>query len=208
MVADTTSGSTQPMEKTLPSLGMELKRCHQALSNLSIRDLGFSPGLSSMKIQYARGSLLVMNLIYSGMARKVTVVVESGKGGFSCFMTKDSDDLKFCLIGDGKTVKAAMEDFLVADKEMRESFAEDGMEYPDLEFHFVLDVGAFFNYYPLSITAFAKYIGMNASLLRQYAAGIKSPQGKSLEKIRQGVEKLRENIDTGLLIDKPVLQYV
>ncbi len=142
------------------------------------------------------------------MVRKVTVVVESGKGGFSCFMANDSDDLNFSLIGAGKTAKAAMEDFLIADKEMRESFEEDGEEYPDLDFRFVLDVGSFFDYYPLSITAFAKYIGMNASLLRQYATGIKVPQGKSLEKIRQGIDKLKENIDAGLLIDKPVLQYV
>ena len=42
------------------------------------------------------------------MARIVTVVVESGKGGFSCFMSKDSDDLNFGIIGDGKTVQAAM----------------------------------------------------------------------------------------------------
>lgn len=141
------------------------------------------------------------------MARKVTVVVESGKDYYSCFMT-GADDLKFGLIGDGKTVRAAMEDLLMADKEMRESYEEEGKEYPDLEFHFVFDVGAFFNYYPLSITAFAKYIGMNASLLRQYTAGIKSPQGKSLEKIRQGIAKVKGDIDTGLLIDKPVLQYV
>ena len=49
---------------------------------------------------------------------------------------------------------------------------------------------------------------MNASLLRQYAAGIKVPQAKSLEKIRQGIAKIKGDIDTGLLIDKPVLQYV
>ena len=135
-------------------------------------------------------------------------MVESGKGGFSCFMTKDSDDLKFCLIGDGKTVRAAMDDFLIANKEMRESFEEEGKDYPDLKFHFVFDVGAFFNYYPLSISAFAKYIGMNASLLRQYAAGIKEPRGKSLKKIRQGIAKVKEDIDAGMLIDRPVLQYV
>lgn len=142
------------------------------------------------------------------MVRKVTVVVESGKGGFSCFMANDSDDLNFCLIGDGKTAKAAMEDFLIADKEMRESFEEDGKEYPNLDFRFVLDVGSFFDYYPLSISAFAKYIGMNASLLRQYAAGIKVPQAKSLKRIRQGIAKIKGDLDAGLLIDKPVLQYV
>ena len=48
---------------------------------------------------------------------------------------------------------------------------------------------------------------MNASLLRQYAAGIKVPQGKSLEKIREGIAKVKGDIDAGVLIDKPVLQY-
>ena len=59
-----------------------------------------------------------------------------------------------------------------------------------------------------SLSAFAKYIGMNASLLRQYAAGIKVPQAKSLKRIRQGIAKIKGDLDAGLLIDKPVLQYV
>lgn len=77
-----------------------------------------------------------------------------------------------------------------------------------MEFRFIFDVGAFFSYYPISISAFAKYIGMNASLLRQYAAGIKVPQAKSLKRIRQGIAKIKVDLDAGLLIDKPVLQYV
>ena len=60
----------------------------------------------------------------------------------------------------------------------------------------------------ISISAFTKYIGMNASLLRQYAAGIKVPQAKSLKRIRQGIAKIKGDLDAGLLIDKPVLQYV
>lgn len=60
----------------------------------------------------------------------------------------------------------------------------------------------------ISISAFAKYIGMNASLLRQYAAGIKVPQAKSLKRIRQGIAKIKGDLDAGLLVDKPVLQYV
>ncbi len=142
------------------------------------------------------------------MARKVTVVVETGKDLFSCFMAKDSDDLGFGLCGDGKTARAAIEDFYICCDEAKQDFEERGKTFPSLEFRFVFDVGAFFSYYPLSISAFAKYIGMNASLLRQYAAGIKVPQGKSLEKIRQGIAKVKEDIDTGRLIDRPVLQYV
>ena len=45
------------------------------------------------------------------MARKVTVVVETGKDLFSCFLAKDSEGLGFGLCGDGKTAQAAIEDF-------------------------------------------------------------------------------------------------
>lgn len=46
MAADTTFGKIQLMDDAQPFLGMELKRFRKELSNLSIRDLGFSPGLS------------------------------------------------------------------------------------------------------------------------------------------------------------------
>ena len=93
-------------------------------------------------------------------------------------------------------------------EEVRQDFKENGKVFPNVEFRFIFDVGAFFSYYPISISAFAKYIGMNASLLRQYAAGIKVPQAKSLKRIRQGIAKIKGDLDAGLLIDKPVLQYV
>ena len=38
--------------------------------------------------------------------------------------------------------------------------------------------------------------------------GIKVPQAKSLKRIRQGIAKIKGDLDAGLLIDKPVLQYV
>lgn len=50
MEADTTSGPTLPMGRAQSFLGMELERCRKALSNLSIKNLGFSPGSSSMRI--------------------------------------------------------------------------------------------------------------------------------------------------------------
>ena len=94
----------------------------------------------------------------------------------------ESDSLGIGLCGDGKSVQAAIDDFYVCVDEAKQDLKEKGKAFPDVKFTFIFDVGAFFNYYPLSISAFAKYIGMNASLLRQYAAGIKVPQAKSLEK--------------------------
>jgi len=91
---------------------------------------------------------------------------------------------------------------------VKEVLENEGQEFPDLEFRFIFDVGAYLNYYPINVTAFAQYIGMNASLLRQYATGIKTPQAKNLEKIRQGIIQVGHDIADGLLIDRPVLQYV
>ncbi len=126
---------------------------------------------------------------------------------FSCFMA-DADDLDFSIVGDGKTAAKAMEDFQAAADEMKAYYQEQGEEFPDLEFEYVLDVGAFFDYYPINITAFAQRIGMNASQLRQYASGLRTPKASTLARIREGIQKTAKDIAAGRLIDKPVLQYV
>lgn len=142
------------------------------------------------------------------MARRIEVIVETGKDGFSCFMSNKSSDLRFGITGMGKTVRDAIADFYSGRDEMYDYMREKGEETPELEFYFVMDVGAFMDYYPINVTAFAKYIGMNASLLRQYASGLKTPKGKNLEKIRDGIQMVAKDIAAGLLIDRPVLQYV
>lgn len=140
------------------------------------------------------------------MARKIKVVVETGRDIFSCFMT-GGDDVGFSLNGTGKTAKKAIEDFLSAYEEIKDFYNDSGKDFPDLDFEFVFDVGAFFSFYPLNITAFAEYAGINASLLRQYACGVRTPKEKNLEKIRQAIKKVSHDIGAGSLIDKPVLQY-
>ena len=142
------------------------------------------------------------------MARKVEVIVETGKDGFGCFVSKDSREELQGINGAGKTAKAAIDDFLLCRDEVKQWLEEEGKEFPDVEFEYIFDVGAFLSYYPINVTAFAKYIGMNASLLRQYATGIKEPKAKNVEKIRQGIATIAHDIGAGRLIDKPVLQYV
>ena len=53
-----------------------------------------------------------------------------------------------------------------------------------------------------------EYAGMNASLLRQYACGLKSPTKATIDKIRAAVDNYRKDIAAGLLIDRPVPQYI
>lgn len=141
------------------------------------------------------------------MAQKVTVIVEKGKGdkNFSCFV---ADELPgFGLAGYGRTAKEAMDDLYIAQDETREILKEKGETMPELEFTFKFDVGAFFDYYPLNISAFAKYIGMNAAQLRQYASAIKEPRQATLDRIHAGMKQFLEDIGTVPLIEHPVLAY-
>ena len=141
------------------------------------------------------------------MAKKISVIVETGKDLFSCFMAGEHEGIPL-LIGDGKTARKAVEDFKLCYEEEKEYLRKEGKEIPELEFEFIFDVGAFFSYYMINVTAFASYAGMNASLLRQYACGMKSPTSSTIEKIKASIEKYKEDIDAGHLIDRPVPQYV
>ena len=139
--------------------------------------------------------------------KKITVVVETGKDLFSCFVA-GTDSIGTGIIGDGKTAREAMADFKACYQEAREDSIARGEALPDVEFDFVLDVGAFLDYYPLNVSAFAKYIGENPSQLRRYASGLSQPSAKTIERIRKGFDTLAHDIVEGRLVDRPVLQYV
>ena len=49
---------------------------------------------------------------------------------------------------------------------------------------------------------------MNASLLMQYAGGLKSPTKATIYKIMAAVDNYRKDLATGLLLDRPVPQYI
>lgn len=139
---------------------------------------------------------------------RLTAIVERGKGkrNFSCFATKSVG--KCGLAGYGASAKEAMDDIMIALQEYKEEAEKEGMEFPDVEFDFRFDIGAFFDYYPLDVTAVAKYIGMNASVLRQYVTAIREPRKAQIEKIRNGISKLSDDLKQGMMIDRPAVEYV
>ena len=144
------------------------------------------------------------------MKKTLLVIVErgKGKGNFSCFATENVGS--FGLAGYGSTAREAMDDIKVAAQESREMAAETGQDFPDeIEFDFRLDVGSFFDYYPLDVTATARYIGINPSILRQYVSAIRIPQKKQIDKINAGLERLAHDLGCGLkMIDRPAVSYV
>ena len=139
---------------------------------------------------------------------KLLAIVErgKGKGNFSCFATESIGN---CGInGYGRTAREAMQDMYVAVKEYKEMKAKEGKEFPDVEFDFRFDVGAFFDYYPIDVTAFAKYIGMNASVLRQYVTALRDPKEETIKRIRKGITKFSEDLGMNLMVERPPVSYV
>lgn len=100
---------------------------------------------------------------------------------------------KVVLIGTGDTVKEAKADFFNSMEEMKETYT-DGEPKPaclaeEVEFRF--DLSSLFEYYSmLNVSAFARYLGINDSLMRQYRKGDTPISDKQLEKIEAGIHRL------------------
>jgi predicted RNase H-like HicB family nuclease len=76
---------------------------------------------------------------------EITVFIETDKSG--TYNTYTNDELPFGLLGEGKTVKEAIEDFKVSIEEMKSIYLEEGKEFPLLELTFQYDTKSFLKYY-------------------------------------------------------------
>lgn len=132
------------------------------------------------------------------MTMKVRFGVEGRIGGkdFSTYMIDDMD-IKYGIHGYGSTAREAIEDTYASYREMKELAAENGDTLPDMEFEFVFDVASLFDYYPyLNISAVAKKMGVNASLMRKYASGVCKPSKERLEQIRDCLRNISSELMT------------
>lgn len=124
---------------------------------------------------------------------KTTAVIETGPdGGFDIFLP-DIDSALF--FGDGDTVQEAKEDLQDSYQEVLSVYQEEGIPVPeelrDLEFEYKYDIGSFFNEYNwINISALAKVLGMNRSLLYQYKKGNTYISHQQMKRIEKGVHEL------------------
>lgn len=102
----------------------------------------------------------------------------------------------FALIGRGDTVSEAKDDFENSMKEVAESErGRNGIvpgiltENPEYKF----SLSSLFEYYSvLNVSAFARFIGINSTLMRQYKQGNTYISEKQLKKIEDGIHRLGE----------------
>ena len=122
---------------------------------------------------------------------KINAFVERGSSkSFSCC----AEDMigKCLLVGYGSTAREAIDDIRVSYYEYKEM--ENG-NVPPVEFNIKFDVGSLFNYYNyLNIEGVAKVSGINPSILRQYASGVRKPKESTIKKIEEGLKRISEQL--------------
>lgn len=104
------------------------------------------------------------------------------------------------IAGVGKTEEGAIEDLRSGIEELISFNTEEGLPIPewyspDMDFDIRYDISMLFRAFPfLSATEFARAIGVNASLMRQYKTRRHQPSAKQKARIQQGLDTLVEKL--------------
>lgn len=133
--------------------------------------------------------------------KKVIVLIEKGEDGF---YGVHAPELENVIIGSGKTVADAKEDFLEGYHEMIETYIDDEIPLPtelkDIEFEYRYDISAFYNSHPyINVSKLANHININASLMRQYKSGHYISEEQVL-RIQEGIRSIGRELATVTLL--------
>lgn len=130
---------------------------------------------------------------------EVTAIVELSKDGlFGIYISDNLPGLG--LNGTGNTVEEAKNDMLSAYQEIKEIFAEEGKEVPELTFSYKYDLPSFFDYFSwINVSEFAKKVGLNASLLRRYKNGSKFASEEQCKRISSGLGELVKELNNATI---------
>lgn len=127
---------------------------------------------------------------------KAVVIIERGKNGtYTAYL--ENNNLPFGLLGDGKTVKETIDDFMNSREEMKAYYAEENKLFPEeLEFEFKYDVPSFLEYYSsvLSLAGLERLTGVNQGQLSHYVTGHRKPSQKTVEKIERSLHNFATEI--------------
>lgn len=126
---------------------------------------------------------------------KHTALIEKGKDGTYSVYTADTDAV---VVGEGTTVAEAKADFELALQEYDDFYKEKGDDAPeDFSDGFVYkyDIASLFNYFDfINVSKFAKRVGINPSLLRQYKTQQTYISEAQAQKIEQAFREVGEEL--------------
>lgn len=123
---------------------------------------------------------------------KFKVAIEKQEDGTYIAYNTNYDEAT--LIGSGATINDAKEDFTKSVESVRETLMQEDGKVDEIyknppEFHFSL--ASLFEYYSMiNVSAFARFLGINESLMRQYKKGDTYISDVQLQKIEDGIHRL------------------
>ena len=124
------------------------------------------------------------------------VTIEKDNDG--SYIAYNTDDCSYVLLGRGTTVKEAKDDYMKSVDEIKDSEKSCGHEesaYLNSEIEFSFDLSSLFEYYSmLNVSALARYLGINPSLMRAYKKGDTYVSEKQLKRIEDGIHNLGQDL--------------
>ena len=110
-----------------------------------------------------------------------TFFIEKVDGGYTAYAEALS------ILTEADTLQ---EIYTNAREALAEQCEETGENPADFDVRFRLDIPAFFDQYPINISALAPRLGINNTLISQYISGKKTPGPKQRKKIEDGIHEL------------------
>lgn len=126
---------------------------------------------------------------------KTIAMIERGKDG-TWGVYIGSDNAPYGLLGDGNTLREAMDNFHDSYQEMGEYYREQGRKFTELVFVFKYDLASFLGYYIdiMSIEGLSRLTGIRPGQLRGYVTGRRKPGIKTIEKIQRRLHTFADEL--------------
>ena len=124
----------------------------------------------------------------------MNVTIEKQKDG--SYIAYNTNDDAVTLVGTGNTVSEAKDDFFNSIQETVEACKENNIPIPESlseEPVFKFDIASLFEYYSMiNVSALARYLGINETLMRHYKKGDTYISENQLKRIEDGIHILGE----------------
>jgi len=127
--------------------------------------------------------------------RKVKAHIEIASDGlYSVYI--DDKNLNYGVIGEGKTISEAIDDFYAVYEALKQGFKEEGHTFEEVEFIYVKNVQSFLEYYSdiFSKSALERMTGINQKQLHHYATGLHKPRQAQIKKIEDALHTLGKEL--------------
>jgi len=128
---------------------------------------------------------------------KIKAFVERGSDGtYGVYVDLNDNTLNYGIIGEGNTVKEAIEDFKASYLEMKELYENEGKHFVEAEFEFVYDTASFLGFYTnyFSLAGISRMTGIHQAQLSHYVNGKRSPSKRTIQKIDNCVRNFADNL--------------